>query len=241
MKHQLLRITNLALFAAAVAFAADPKIAHDLENADPNSSTNVIVQFTKSPTAFHHKKITDLGGAYRDTYSHLKAGSYSIPVSMLGMLAKDPDVVYISPDRPLKGMLDNTTSAVNAPAAWSSGYTGAGIGVAVIDSGITNGQDMPGSTTAYGYSYVNYDFNDYYGHGTHVAGIIAGTGARSHCLTCFRNLQGVAPGAKLINIRVLDQNGSGNDSTVIAAIEQVILLKPAYNIRVLNLSLGRPV
>ena len=241
MNRQLFSITNLALFAAAVAFAADPKIAHDLENADQSTSANVIVQFTTSPTAVHHKKVTDLGGAYRDTFAHVNAGSYSIPVSMLGSLAKDPDVVYISPDRTLKGSLDNTTAAVNAPAAWSSGYTGAGIGVAVIDSGISNGEDMPGSTIAYGYSYFNGDFNDYYGHGSHVAGIVAGTGQRSHCSTCFRNLQGMAPGAKLINIRVLDATGAGTDSNVIAAIEKVISLKSTYNIRVLNLSLGRPV
>jgi serine protease AprX len=240
VNYQLFRTTTLAL-VAVVAFAADPKIAPDLGNADPTSAANVIVQFTQSPTAFHHKKITDLGGVYRDTYAHVNAGSYSIPVSALGTLAKDRDVVYISPDRSLHGVLDNTTNAVNAPAAWSAGYTGAGVGVAVIDSGITNSGDMPGSTTVYGYSYINFDFNDYYGHGSHVAGIIAGNGQRSHCFTCFRNLQGVAPGASLINIRVLDQNGSGNDSTVIAAIEQVILLKPVYNIRVLNLSLGRPI
>src|SRR5207248_8780668 len=53
--------------------------------------------------------------------------------------------------------------------------------------------------------------------------------------------QGIAPGANLINLRVLDQNGAGTDSAVIAAISQAIALKPRLNIRVLNLSLGRPV
>src|SRR5208282_4947363 len=54
-------------------------------------------------------------------------------------------------------------------------------------------------------------------------------------------IAGMAPGANIINLRVLDQNGSGTDSQVVAAIQQAIQLKSQYNIRVINLSLGRPV
>ena len=70
------------------------------------------------------------------------------------------------------------------------------------------------------------------GHGTHVAGIVAGNGADSICVTCTRTLRGIAPNANLINFRVLDENGSGNDSAVIAAIDQAIALAGTYNIRV---------
>ena len=75
-----------------------------------------------------------------------------------------------------------------------------------------------------------------YGHGTHVAGIAAGNGMLS-----FGAYAGVAPGANIINLVALDSTGSGTDSTVIAAIQRAIQLKDQYNIRVINLSLGRPV
>src|SRR5262249_7557427 len=84
--------------------------------------------------------------------------------------------------------------------------------------------------------------NDLYGHGTHVAGIIAGNGAGA--LACGYNtkvMKGIAPNANLINLRVLDSQRRGNQSDLIAAIERAIALKTTYNIRVINLSLGGPV
>ena len=82
---------------------------------------------------------------------------------------------------------------------------------------------------------------DEFGHGTHIAGIIAGDGDASSGDGSFFTLKGVAPGVSLINLRVLDANGQGTDSAVIAAIDRAIQLKSRYNIRVINLSLGRPV
>jgi serine protease AprX len=82
---------------------------------------------------------------------------------------------------------------------------------------------------------------DVYGHGQHVAGIIASNGKTSICLSCTQNFVGIAPGVNLINLRALDGYGTGSDSSVIAAVERAIELKSKYNIRVINLSLGRPV
>ena len=78
------------------------------------------------------------------------------------------------------------------------------------------------------------DTADLYGHGTHVAGIIGASGASSH-----GRYKGIAPKTKLINLRVLDANGAGTDSGIIAAIDRAIDLKAIYNIRVMNISLGR--
>src|SRR5581483_9416362 len=83
--------------------------------------------------------------------------------------------------------------------------------------------------------------NDQYGHGTHVAGIVAGTGKNSSGQKDIYTFRGIADGVNLINLRVLDKNGAGTDSQAIAAIEMAIQLKSQYNIRVINLSLGRPV
>jgi subtilisin family serine protease len=76
---------------------------------------------------------------------------------------------------------------------------------------------------------------DRYGHGQHIAGIIAANGQTSSCWNCTRLFKGVAPDANLINLKVLAANGQGSDSAVIQAIDTAIALKSTYNIRVINL------
>src|SRR5262249_20806324 len=119
--------------------------------------------------------------------------------------------------------------------------------VAVIDSGIASNKDFNSTGNASRIVYSqNFVFdetttNDLYGHGTHVAGIIAGSGSNSNGAGFTKKFEGIAYNVNLINLRVLDENGSGSDSQVIAAIQRAIALKSTYNIRVINLSLGRPV
>src|SRR5215467_9873536 len=163
-------------------------------------------------------------------------------------LSNNSNVVYISTDRTLTPTLSNAAPAVNAFAAWQSGYTGRGIGVALIDSGVAAHADLKGgllggSRVVWNQSFVpdNSSATDQYGHGTHIAGLIAGNGASSTGKNYTKTFEGIAPGASLVNLRVLDQNGAGTDSAVIAAINTAISLKPLFNIRVINLSLGRPV
>src|SRR5581483_92141 len=157
-----------------------------------------------------------------------------------------------TPDRPLQ--LSSVTyepynSAVLADvAAQQFAVNGTGIGIAVIDSGVSDHPDLHGSAggsrVVYSQSFVSGDAStaDAYGHGTHVAGILAGNGAASGTGSGYlTKFTGIAPNANIINLRVLDKNGAGTDSQVIAAIQQAIALKNQYNIRVINLSLGRPV
>jgi serine protease AprX len=121
------------------------------------------------------------------------------------------------------------------------GVDGSGVGVAVIDSGITPHAALTSRVVA-NVSFVPGDPNvtDGYGHGTHVAGIIAGSAAPAASVTPLYK-GGIAPGARLVNVRVLGNDGSGYTSDVIAGIEWVIAHKGQYNIRVINLSLGHPV
>jgi serine protease AprX len=131
--------------------------------------------------------------------------------------------------------------AVLAQAAWQQ-YDGTGIGIAVIDSGINNDGDF-GHQIVYSENFVQGEWStsDAYGHGTHVAGILAGNGANSSGRGYYRTFVGLASHASLLNLRVLDGTGTGTDSQVIAAIQRAIQLKDQYNIRVINLSLGRGV
>jgi serine protease AprX len=164
----------------------------------------------------------------------VKSGAYSMPASALAALAADPDVAYIAPDRPVSGALDKAVAAVGGDIARNLGYDGTGIGVAIIDSGV-DGPDVNGRIV-YSQSWIPSDAKDHYGHGTHVAGIIAGSGGLSKGL-----YRGLAPQVKIVNLRVLDDKSAGKDSDVIAAIQRAIALQKTYNIRVINLSLGRPV
>ena len=141
-------------------------------------------------------------------------------------------------------MPDYYLLTLNAQFASGLGYDGTGIGVAVIDSGISDIPDLHGQTYRVVYSQ---DFTgknspvDEYAHGTHVAGIIGGNGKNSTGSNYPPTIRGLAQNVSLINLKVLDKNGVGTDSAVISAIQTAINLKSKYNIRVINLSLGRPV
>jgi serine protease AprX len=261
MKADQIRInrwgaTLLALcatvFSAGMAFAGPQKISGDLQAKTTANAemVDVIVRFTTVPTAAHHEKILSRGGTIKRELGQFKGAAYSMPASALADLADDPDVVYISPDRPLKGASEGKPNAVNdyhigvinAPAAWALGLNGSGIGVAVIDSGIASLPDITAKNIVYSQDFTGLgSAADQYGHGTHVTGILAGNGAMSTGSGYSYTFKGIAGGVSIVNLRVLDENGAGSDSEVIAALQEAITLKSQYNIRVINLSLGRPV
>jgi serine protease AprX len=170
----------------------------------------------------------------------------------LTALAADPAVAHLSGDimvSPTMAISDQSTEAAHTwqggPASFPygpiAGVTGRGIGVAVIDSGISPHKALAGKIVA-NVSLLADDprVTDGYGHGTHVAGIIAGLPIASEGITpAFAG--GIAPGAELVNVRVLSSAGLGYTSDVIAGIDWAIAQQAQYNIRVINLSLGHPV
>ncbi len=145
--RNLFKITVL-LMTASVAFARNPKFGRDLDGVDPRSVVDVIVQFDHVPAQADHLWVRGQGGALRMPYRRVKAGFYRVPASSLKQLANNPHVTFISPDRPVKGKLDVTAATVNAPAAWQLGLDGTGIGVAIIDSGITEVNDLAGAASS---------------------------------------------------------------------------------------------
>jgi serine protease AprX len=167
----------------------------------------------------------------------------------LTKLAADKAVDHLSGDTMVRPSLAVTVKTTLADQTWAGkpgllgiggipGVTGKGIGVAVIDSGITPHAALKYKIAA-SVSFVPGDPStaDAYGHGTHVAGIIAG--ASTSVTSLYKG--GVAPGAHLVNVRVLGADGSGYTSDVIDGIDWVIENRARYNIRVINLSLGHPV
>jgi len=168
----------------------------------------------------------------------------------LARLAADSLVDHLSDDpivRPSMSVSNKSTGAAQTRAGVAGllgigaipGVTGQGIGIAIVDSGIANHSALTNKVVA-NVSFVTGDSStdDAYGHGTHVAGIIAGLGGPS--VTSLYD-GGIAPGAQLVNVRVIGADGGGYTSDVIAGIDWVIENRARYKIRVMNLSLGHPV
>jgi subtilisin family serine protease len=143
-------------------------------------------------------------------------------------------------DGRVRANLDRSVRRVHGPAAWARGYDGRGVRVAVLDSGIDDAHpDLAGKVDAAANFTEEKDTIDHVGHGTHVASIVAGTGAASD-----GRYRGVAPGAGLLNGKVLQlefvgpgvPTGTGQESWVIAGMEWAV----AQGADIVNLSLGTP-
>jgi serine protease AprX len=171
----------------------------------------------------------------------------------LADLAREPGVRTVAPDRTVR--VQGTMAAagsqirsvypkvVRADDAWRNGVTGQGVTVAVVDTGIAEVPDLAGRIVPIAGGLgppkpcknlsgeLNCD--DAYGHGTFVAGVIAGNGASSG-----GRWKGVAPGARVLSVKIAGANGAADVSNVLAAIQWVVSFKDDYGIRVLNLSLG---
>lgn len=133
--------------------------------------------------------------------------------------------------------MNTARNVVNAHIVQEKGYTGKGIGVAILDTGISPVNDFtkPINRIVAFKDFVNnkskpYDDN---GHGTHVAGITGGNGINSN-----GKYKGIAPDCNLIAVKVLDEAGQGNAGDVLAGLQWVLDNKEKYNIKILNLSIG---
>jgi subtilisin family serine protease len=126
--------------------------------------------------------------------------------------------------------LDESVPLIGAPTAWAAGWTGAGVKVAVLDTGIASAHpDLAGKVEASQNFSDAADADDHMGHGTHVASIITGSGAASG-----GRYRGVAPGVRLLNGKVLGDDGSGYDSSILAGMDWAV----QQGAKVVNMSLG---
>src|SRR6185295_5279545 len=212
-----------------------------------NRTTRVIVTLTpgaKLPAEFK-RYLRRVGDG--DTLDLINGQVLDVPNGLLKQMAANPALFKLQYDRPIKTHNYRTSVTVGARTVQDYlGLTGTGIGIAVIDSGISTWHDDLTNKTSklfpYGNQRVNkfvdfvngrtqpYDDN---GHGTHVAGIIAGNGYDS-----YGEKAGIAPDANIISLKVLDQNGQGTISNIIAALGWVAKNAATYNIRVVNMSVG---
>jgi len=203
--------------------------------------STVIIQATNRSAA--RAAALEAGGTLGRSLPGINGHVVTLPDAALARLADNPAIERISLDRLAVGANERTGATVGATQVRQElGLDGAGIGIAVIDSGIAYHDDLADASGPQrvdrfvdfvGGQSVPYDD---YGHGTHVAGIIAGNGYDSD-----GKRTGIAPAARLIALKALDGTGTGRISDVIAAIEYAIENRDALNIRVINLSIASAV
>jgi serine protease AprX len=255
-------VGGVALFLISVG-AAHALPAHGHRRSDPDrekisakaseqasekgaSTVDVIVRFRRAPGTAEKELVRAFGGKVGH---HLRPSSrwmaVRVPAAKLKELGHHPAVEFVASDATVRSRLDVAHQAADAPplAAPESALKGAGVTIAEVDSGVA---PHPGIQTliaavdfigGYDPSFSPANSVDPNGHGTHVAGILVGTGSNSD----QGRLAGIAPRASLVSVRVLDSNGGGKASDVLAGLQWVLDHKDTFGIRVLNLSLGHPV
>ncbi|MFI2630068.1 S8 family peptidase [Streptomyces collinus] len=139
-------------------------------------------------------------------------------------------IAHVWLDGVRKASLDKSVPQIGTPKAWAAGYDGKGTTIAVLDTGVdATHDDLKGQVAGAKNFTTSPDATDKVGHGTHVASIAAGTGKKSG-----GKYKGVAPGAKILNGKVLDDGGFGSDSEILAGMEWAV----AEGADVINMSLG---
>ncbi|HYY55782.1 MAG TPA: S8 family peptidase, partial [Pyrinomonadaceae bacterium] len=232
-----------------VQAAGGSKVSSDLRDKVSSGATGqipVVFITPSAPTNTLQTAITSGGGAVKKKFTNVRGLSATLPAAQVDKLAARTDVSYIALDRPVRkeGHLETTTGADLARSYGNSTtgtINGSGIGIAILDSGIAPSHhsfrvdNSANSRIVANVSFVTGDATtaDTYGHGTHVAGMAA---ANEH--VAAGAYTGVAPKANIINVRVLNSQGAGSASDVIAGLDWCITNKTTYNIRVINMSLG---
>ena len=228
--------------SSAIAAKADPALAADAAAA-PASTLHVIVRESVPATDDAEQLVKDLGGNV--TYELPIIGGFSaqLPGSALADLARSEWVSLVWGDGQIR--MSGSTSPYNSQdpnTFWRQSirlnqvdglYDGTGVTVALLDTGVSQSGDLGNRVLARVDLTPDHDGFDRYGHGTHLSGIIAGTGAASG-----GQWRGVAPGANLVSVKVAGSDGSTDVSVVIAGLQWVVSNRATYNIRVLNLAFG---
>ncbi len=241
--------------AAAAPTAVGPSLAAAAERT-PRRRVEVIVQLRVGASATSATAAVErAGGDVARRLPIIRGLLATLPAADATRLAERADVRAVSLNAAVEssaapdpaGLRTSFNQSIRADRAWGMGATGRGVGVAVVDTGIAGGHpDFRVSQTdtrsrVIATAVTNpeaRDAGDGYGHGTHVAGLIAGNGSnRDAGDPLHGRYAGVAPDANLISVKVDDGQGNTTLADVIAGLQFVVDFKREYNIRVVNLSL----
>ncbi|TMB92848.1 MAG: peptidase S8 and S53 subtilisin kexin sedolisin [Chloroflexi bacterium] len=224
-------------------------------------TVSVVVRAQSGQQGDAARSVHELGGTVVNRIGVINGLIASVPASAVPALATAPGVAAVTSNVPghLDGTTYDATTDVNslytiegmdgARTYWNAGFTGQGVDVAVIDSGVAsvNGLNAPGKVVngpdlSFESQNSSLRYLDTYGHGTHMAGIIAGRDSEVTSVSSSdsAHFMGVAPNAHIVSLKVADAHGQTDVSQMLAAIDWVVQHKNdnGLNIRVLNLSFG---
>ena len=233
----------------------ESKVSSDLRQKLRGARSNVatvrvILQFNEQVSLQLNGFLGRYGIHVNRHFHNLNMRVVELPQSVIDVLADFPQVSFISLDQEVRsfghvtatsGADDVRTQTTTSLLGGTTTTTldGTGIGIAVLDSGIDTSHKSFLGKDDVSRVVVSKDFtgenrtDDPYGHGTHVAATAAGNGRVAN-----GKYLGIAPNAKIINLRVLDSQGRGSVSALLSALDWLLNNRTAYNIRVANMSLG---
>jgi serine protease AprX len=255
------------LVSTAAAFSAEPPPTQPITHVIVVARANSIAQAERDTLAH--------GGTIQRTLGVIGGFSATLPADQVGALGSSDAIAAVSPDRSITPMsvdptlgydpasttsLSAISQIVGAQSMWNAGFTGAGVDVAVIDTGVSRVAGLSATGKVVNGPDLSFDAieptlvgKDAFGHGTHMAGIIAGSdvpagAGLTGCKTCLgkslytdtTKFEGIAPGARVISVKVGAFDGATDVSQVIAGIDWVVQHRKdaGFNIRVINLSFG---
>src|SRR3954447_17048120 len=256
---RMLAVLGLGVAAGTVVSSGAPASADAL--------VPVVVQGRPGARVGVQLAVRRLGGRTVGQLPVVDGESALVPAGRLAELASAPGVREVTPERRLTfhsidpalgydaardfGSLYDITKVIGAQDSWLAGYTGKGVDVALLDTGVApvpglaSGNVVNGPDLSFDSQDPTLTNNDGYGHGTHMASLIVGRDQAGTPASYAdpRGFNGVAPAPRLISIKVGAADGSADVSQVVAGIDWVVqhAHMPGFNIRVLNLSFGTDV
>lgn len=234
MRSAIAPLLLLLPFAASAA-TVDRRLEASLAAAP---RARAIVVFAPGSERVRLSRIAELSRTsgeltLRRSFRSFPAAAVELGPRAMSELRRDPSVRALVRDGRVRKFLAEGTALIHAPAVHALGFRGAGQVVAILDTGIDYRHEelgdapFPNAKVIGGWDFSNDDADpkDEEGHGTSVAGIVASS-------------MGVAPDAKLVAIRVLDSDGEGEDSDILAGLDWMVEKRATYGITIANLSLG---
>jgi len=253
------RLVTVAAATAVAVGVVGPAVA---EAATPSAAApvQVVVRETPGAGAVAQQAVAHLGGSVGRELRLINGFTARVPADRLDALRSVPGVVEVTEDAGLtlsdadvSGQVSQSGSlytlanqVTGASALWNQGATGQGVDVALVDSGVVPVNGLSSGKVVYGPDLTEESGTgtqnlDTYGHGTAMAGIIAGKddGVSSYAGNSS-DLVGLAPDARIVSIKIADAQGQTDVSQAVAAIDWVVSNKArnGLNIRVMNMSFG---
>ena len=238
---------SVAVAALSAAAVAAPIATQSAAHAVSPDAQRVLVRAMPGAKSAAATAVRAAGGTVVRDLPIIDGVSAIVPRAVLGSLSHRPQILSVTPDAAVH-LTAASYGAVPAPAAystltgaseaWAKGATGAGVTVAVLDTGVAAVPDLAGRVVAGpDFSGERNSTHDSYGHGTVMAGIVAGDGTSSASLAGGAYV-GMAPKARVLSVKVAGRGGATDVSTVLAGLQWVASHSADYGIRVLSLSWG---